>query len=74
MQPQNQIDVQAGNMFNRPSYKEGALSGDGIYDNWRLEGLSFVWYFRGQPHVHVWVNIAYSPELKLNSYQNSIGV
>jgi hypothetical protein len=55
-------------------YKEGDLGDDGIYDNWRLEGPSFVWYFRGRPHVHVWVNISDSADVKLNSYQNSIGV
>ena len=53
-------------------YKEGDLGEDGIYDNWRLEGPSFVWYFRGRPHVHVWVNIASDPSPKLNSFQNSI--
>lgn len=47
-------------------YKEGALE-DGEWDNWRLEGPSFVWYFRGTPHVHVWVNVADSPEVKLNA-------
>ena len=47
-------------------YKEGALE-DGVYDNWRLEGPSFVWYFRGTPHVHVWVNVASDPSLKLNA-------
>jgi hypothetical protein len=47
-------------------YKEGALM-DGEWDNWRLEGPSFVWYFRGTPHVHVWVNVADSPEVKLNA-------
>jgi hypothetical protein len=55
-------------------YKEGDLGSDGVWDNWRLEGPSFVWYFRGKPHVHVWVNVADSPNIKLNSYQNSIGV
>ena len=55
-------------------YKEGDLGDDGIWDNWRLEGPSFVWYFRGRPHVHVWVNVADSSEVKLNSYQNSVGV
>lgn len=55
-------------------YKEGDLGGDGTWDNWRLEGPSFVWYFRGKPHVHVWVNVADTPEVELNSYQNSIGV
>jgi hypothetical protein len=53
-------------------YKEGDLGDDGVYDNWRLEGPAFVWYFRGRPHVHVWVNIADDPSPKLNSYQNSI--
>ncbi len=55
-------------------YKEGDLGKDGIYDNWRLEGPSFVWYFRGNPHVHVWVNVADTHKIKLNSYQNSVGV
>jgi Protein of unknown function (DUF3500) len=47
-------------------YKQGALE-DGVYDCWRLEGPSFVWYFRGVPHVHVWVNIADDPSLPLNA-------
>lgn len=55
-------------------YKEGDLGDDGIWDNWRLEGPSFVWYFRGTPHVHVWVNVADSSKIPLNSFQNSIGV
>ena len=53
-------------------YQEGDLGNDGVYDNWRLEGPSFVWYFRGRPHVHVWVNIADDPSPKLNSFQDSI--
>jgi hypothetical protein len=53
-------------------YKEGDLGDDGIYDNWRIEGPSFVWYFRGRPHVHVWVNVADDPAVKLNAWQNSI--
>ena len=55
-------------------YKEGDLGKDGIWDNWRLEGPSFVWYFRGTPHVHVWVNVAATPDVELNSYQDSVGV
>ena len=47
-------------------YKEGALM-DGTWDNWRLEGPAFVWYFRGTPHVHVWVNVASDPSVKLNA-------
>jgi hypothetical protein len=47
-------------------YKQGALE-EGVYDCWRLEGPSFVWYYRGVPHVHVWVNIADDPTLPLNA-------
>jgi hypothetical protein len=41
--------------------------GDKLWDNWRLEGPSFVWHFRGYPHVHVWVNIADNPSVPLNA-------
>lgn len=30
---------------------------DGVWDVWQIEGPSMVWYFRGHPHVHTWVNI-----------------
>ena len=43
------------------------LGGDRVWDNWRLEGPSFVWNFRGVPHVHVWVNIADDPSVRLNA-------
>lgn len=33
------------------------IGDDGVWDIWRLEGPSFVWHFRGSPHVHVWVNV-----------------
>jgi len=48
-------------------YKQGDLGGDGVWDNWRLEGPSFVWYFRGAPHVHVWVNVADTPDVATNA-------
>ena len=48
-------------------YKEGDIGDDGEWDNWRLEGPAFVWYFRGQPHVHVWVNVADDPTVKTNA-------
>jgi hypothetical protein len=40
-------------------YKEEDIGNDGIWDIWRVEGPAFVWYFRGSPHVHTWVNIAH---------------
>lgn len=48
-------------------YREGDLGDDGEWDNWRLEGPAFVWYFRGTPHVHVWVNVANDPKVPLNA-------
>lgn len=48
-------------------YQEGDLGNDKVWDCWRLEGPSFVWYFRGEPHVHVWVNIADDPSVAVNS-------
>lgn len=48
-------------------YKDGDLGDDGEWDNWRLEGPSFVWYYRGSPHVHVWVNVADNPKVATNA-------
>lgn len=39
-------------------YQEGDLLGDKVWDIWRVEGPSFVWHFRGAPHVHAYINIA----------------
>jgi hypothetical protein len=48
-------------------YRDGDIGNDGEWDNWRLEGPAFVWYFRGEPHVHCWVNIADDPSVQLNA-------
>jgi len=48
-------------------YTAEDLGNDRVWDSWRLEGPAFVWYFRGTPHVHVWVNIADSPSVELNA-------
>jgi hypothetical protein len=48
-------------------YEEGDIGDDREWDNWRLEGPSFVWYFRGQPHVHIWINVADDPSVPLNA-------
>ncbi|MCS6850530.1 MAG: DUF3500 domain-containing protein [Gemmataceae bacterium] len=48
-------------------YKQGDLGDDGEWDNWRLEGPAFVWYFRGFPHVHIWINVADDPSVPLNA-------
>ena len=48
-------------------YKDGDIGDDGVWDNWRLEGPAFVWHFRGAPHVHVWVNVADTPDVPTNA-------
>jgi len=48
-------------------YTDADIGGDDVWDNWRLEGPAFVWHFRGAPHVHVWVNIADTPDIPLNA-------
>lgn len=48
-------------------YKDGDIGEDQEWDNWRVEGPAFVWYFRGEPHVHVWVNVADDPSVKTNA-------
>ena len=48
-------------------FTDADIGGDRVWDNWRLEGPSFVWHFRGSPHVHVWVNVADDASVKLNA-------
>ncbi len=48
-------------------FTDNDLGNDKIWDNWRLEGPSFVWHFRGAPHVHVWVHIADDASVKTNA-------
>ncbi|MFM9024173.1 MAG: DUF3500 domain-containing protein [Planctomycetaceae bacterium] len=48
-------------------YTQGDIGGDRVWDNWRLEGPAFVWHYRGAPHVHVWVNVADSPDVATNA-------
>ena len=39
-------------------YETDNLGNDQEWEIWRLESPSFVWHFRGSPHVHTYVNIA----------------
>lgn len=48
-------------------YRDGDIGSDEEWDNWRLEGPAFVWYFRGHPHVHIWINVADDPNVPLNA-------
>ena len=38
-------------------YKNQDVGKDGVWDVWQIEGPAMVWYFRGDPHVHVWAHI-----------------
>lgn len=38
-------------------YTAEDLDNDKIWDVWRLEGPTFVSYFRGAPHVHAYINV-----------------
>ena len=42
-------------------YTQSDLGNDKIWDRWMIEGPGFVWFFRGSPHVHSWVNIGNPP-------------
>jgi hypothetical protein len=48
-------------------YEDEDVGDDGVWDNWRLEGPSFVWYFRGSPHVHLWINISDNAKVITNA-------
>ncbi len=48
-------------------FSDHDIGGDQVWDNWRLEGPAFVWHYRGAPHVHVWVNVADSPDVVTNA-------
>jgi hypothetical protein len=52
--------VEANGGFEQLSmafYKNMDIGNDGVWDVWQIEGPSMLWYFRGAPHVHTWVNI-----------------
>ena len=42
-------------------YKNLDIGSDGVWDVWQVEGPAMVWYFRGSPHVHVWVSCRANP-------------
>lgn len=48
-------------------YESDDVGKDGVWDTWRLEGPAFVWHYRGDPHVHVWVNVADDPSFRIST-------
>jgi len=62
------LDAQGGlDKCSLAFYRDGDIGNDQTWDCWRLEGPSFVWYYRGSPHVHVWVNVADNPDVQTNT-------
>lgn len=44
-------------------YKNQDIGNDSVWDVWQIEGPAMLWYFRGDPHVHTWVNIRQSADV-----------
>jgi len=42
-------------------YSADDIGNDGVWDVWKLEGPTMVWYFRGSPHVHTWAYLSEKP-------------
>jgi hypothetical protein len=69
--PMNKVDVDEARKYlnnhggldslNMAFYKAEDIGSDQVWDVWRLEGPTMVWYFRGSPHVHTWVYLADQP-------------
>jgi hypothetical protein len=51
------IDAAGFDHLHMAFYKNMDIGNDGVWDVWQIEGPKMVWYFRGKPHVHTWVNI-----------------
>jgi hypothetical protein len=47
-------------------YREGEVGGSGQYQIFRLEGPAAVFYFRGYPHVHAFINVAMNGDAPLS--------
>jgi hypothetical protein len=47
-------------------YRDGEIDGSGVCQIFRLEGPAAVFYFRGAPHVHAFVNVAMDGDAPLS--------
>ena len=43
-------------------YKNHDIGDDGMWDVWQIEGPNMICFFRGDPHVHAWINIKKEPD------------
>src|SRR5262245_29889416 len=51
------VEAQGMDNLHMAFFKNDDMGGDGIWDIWQIEGPQMVWFFRGAPHVHVWVHV-----------------
>jgi hypothetical protein len=51
------VEAAGFNNLHMAFFKNEDIGNDGVWDVWQIEGPSMLWYFRGAPHVHTWVNI-----------------
>ena len=56
------IEANGFDKLHMAFYKNQDIGNDGVWDVWQIEGPSMIWYFRGDPHVHVWVHVRDKPE------------
>ena len=56
--------IQAGGFTNlhMAFYKNQDIGDDGVWDVWQIEGPNMICFFRGEPHVHAWINIKKQPD------------
>ena len=52
------LDAAGLDQLHMAFYETHDLGHGEEWDIWRLEEPTFVWHFRGEPHVHAYVNIA----------------
>lgn len=51
------IEAQGLETLSLAYFKQEDMGNDRVWDVWQIEGPSMIWYFRGAPHVHCWVNV-----------------
>lgn len=42
-------------------YKDEDMGSDKVWDNWMVQGPTISWFYRGNPHVHTWVQVVNKP-------------